>query len=445
MNPDPKYFTRSIIKWINDESPLKIMEKSRQVGATHGTDYRTVSIVSLPDARFDAFISTRDNIQAKLTLENCKRWADFLHLGAVDLGEIVFDRENNISAYALEFANRKRIYALSSNPNALAGKSGHVILDEFALHKDQRLLYRIAKPVTQWGGTLTILSTHRGRETLFNEIIRAITQGGNPMHWSHYKLPIHKAVREGLVERINKKSGRNESRLAFIRRLRAECIDEEQWLQEYCCIPADESAAFITHEMITACEDPALHLLSLDELVALCSDPLIHSSLYVGVDVARKQHLFVVDVGEKIGDVIHDRLRLEFRQTPFPELRAQLYRILALPQVKRCCIDRNGIGHQFSEEAQLQFGYKVEAVHISATVKEQLAFGLRNDFESLTLRLPIDPKLRADLRGIKKEVTAAGNIRFIGDTDDSHCDRFWAKALRQEAARHREEAWALVG
>src|SRR6266436_7670886 len=237
MTPDPKYFIRAQNKWINDDSPLKIIEKSRQVGVTHATDYRTVGLVSHPAARFDAFISTRDNIQAKLTLENCSRWAKFLHLGATDLGEIVFDRENNISAYALEFANRRRIYALSSNPNALAGKSGHVILDEFALHSDQRLLYRVAKPVTTWGGTLTIISTHRGANSVFNEIIRDIQENDNPMGWSLHSVSVQKAVEEGLVERINAKSGRNDTREGFLARIRKECIDEEQWLQEYCCQP----------------------------------------------------------------------------------------------------------------------------------------------------------------------------------------------------------------
>jgi len=41
-------------------------------------------------------------------------------------------------------------------------------------------------------------------------------------------------------------------REAWLAKVRAECIDEEQWLQEYCCVPADESTAFITFEMITA-------------------------------------------------------------------------------------------------------------------------------------------------------------------------------------------------
>jgi phage FluMu gp28-like protein len=61
----------------------------------------------------------------------------------------------------------------------------------------------------------------------------------------------------------------------------------------------------------------------------------------------------------------------------------------------------------------------------------------RRAFEDRAVGIDTDPALHADLRGIKKEFTSAGNIRFVGDTDDSHCDRFWAKALRQHAARQR--------
>ena len=49
------------------------------------------------------------------------------------------------------------------------------------------------------------------------------------------------------------------------------------------------------------------------------------------------------------------------------------------------------------------------------------------------------------LRGIKKEITPSEHVRFIGETNDSHCDRFWAKALRQEATRHTCEVGAEVG
>src|SRR2546430_8145145 len=154
-------------------------------------------------ARLDVWISSRDQAQAKLYLEDCKYWAVFLHLYFVDLGLIILDEKTNSSAYVLQFANGRRIYCLSSNPNALAGKRGHVKLDEFALHQDQRLLYKVAKPVTTWGGQLSIISTHRGIGTLFNEIISEILHHGNRKRWSLHTVPIQKAVEQGLLERIN--------------------------------------------------------------------------------------------------------------------------------------------------------------------------------------------------------------------------------------------------
>ena len=79
------------------------------------------------------------------------------------------------------------------------------------------------------------------------------------------------------------------------------------------------------------------------------------------------------------------------------------------------------------------FGWKVEAVTFTPAVKEEMAYRLRAAFEDKLLRIARDVELRADLRGIKKEVTSSGNIRFAGESEDSHCDRFWAKALRQHA------------
>src|SRR5882724_6451109 len=262
------YFTLSQRTWIQDNSPLKIIQKSRQIGISHADDYHSVSIASRPDAKFDVFIVSRDEFQSKLSLENCRDWAELLHLGASDLGEVVFDEASKASAYVLQFANGRRIYCLSSNPNALAGKCGHVKLDEFALHPDQRLLYRVAKPVTTWGGTLSIISTHRGTGTLFNELIGDILEQGNPMGWRVHTVSLESAVEQGLVEKINEKTDRHESRADFIRRLKSECIDEEQWLQEYCCIPADESSAFLSYEMLNACEERNLRLMSFDQLLS---------------------------------------------------------------------------------------------------------------------------------------------------------------------------------
>ena len=59
-------------------------------------------------------------------------------MAAKDLGEVVLDQEKKLSAYVLQFANSRRIHSMSSNPDAQAGKRGSRVLDEFALHRDQR-------------------------------------------------------------------------------------------------------------------------------------------------------------------------------------------------------------------------------------------------------------------------------------------------------------------
>src|SRR5205823_2766526 len=105
-------------------------------------------------------------------------WADLLQVAADWHDQMVYHGDNHFTAHVLEFASGRRIYCVSSNPNALAGKRGHVKLDEFALHENQPLLYRVAKPVTQWGGTLSLISTHRGPNTLFNQIITKIKGEG---------------------------------------------------------------------------------------------------------------------------------------------------------------------------------------------------------------------------------------------------------------------------
>lgn len=334
-----------------------------------------------------------------------------LNFVANDLGARLMDSKKDIKAYVLKFSSGFSIYSLSSSPDALVGKTGHIKLDEFAIHKDQRQLFSVAKPCTTWGGQLSIISTHRGVNTVFNEILRSIKEQGNPMGWSHHRVSIYDAVDQGLTERINKITGRRESPAQFIQRLRSECLNEEQWQQEYCCQPSDESSAFITWEMITACESPGclkpFSCISnpdpaLDPDRDLARDPGYHPShpshwsrssdlresddrsdtraFYIGVDVARKHDLCVIDVGEKIGDVLWDRMRIELHNKRFSEIEDELFPILRLRSVKRCCIDATGMGMQLAERAKERFGYKVEPVTFTAPLKEELAFGLRRAF-----------------------------------------------------------------
>ena len=61
---------------------------------------------------------------------------------------------------------------------------------------------------------------------------------------------------------------------------------------------------------------------------------------------------------------------------------------------------------------------------------------MRVAFEDRTIKVPFSNAVRADLRGVRREVTGSGHIRFAGERNRyGHCDRFWALALALHAAK----------
>jgi phage FluMu gp28-like protein len=440
MSAAPKnFFLPYQASWIKDKARLKIMEKARQIGISWASAYEDVSNTAPKGARSDTWVSSRDDIQARLYLEDCKSFAGILHVAAKDLGERVIDEARN-SSYVIEFDNGKRINSMSSNPDAQAGKRGHRKLDEFALHPDPRKLYAIAYPGITWGGSLAIISTHRGSANFFNDLVNEVREKGNPKGFSLHRVTLQDALEQGFLDKLKAKLPPEDARqamdnAAYFDFIRSGCADEETFLQEYMCVPSDDNAAFLSYDLIIGCEYAPGEVWEkpLDD---------IKNPLYVGVDVGREHDLTVIWVDEKVGGVMLTRKVICLQAQTFEAQEAELYAILELPQVRRCCIDNTGIGRQFAERAQQRFGaYKVEAVTFTGPVKEELAYPVRAACEDKSLRIPSDARIRADFRAIKKETTASGNIRFTADRGkNGHSDRFWAKALAQHAGKSSGEA-----
>ena len=423
-------------RWVLDNSRLKLMEKSRQIGISWASAYSMVRRKSLAKVRYDGWVSSRDEIQARLFLEDCKHFAQILHTAVQDIGVQIIGEEKT---YVLEFANNVRINSMSSSPDAQAGKRGDRLLDEFALHKDPRKLYSIAYPGITWGGQLEMVSTHRGSHNFFNELVTEIREKGNPKNISMHRVTLEDALNDGFLYRLQQKLSPDDPRQEFdetdyFNFVKSGCADEESFLQEYMCVPADDASAFLTYDMIAACEYESTPT-NLSDTIALV-DLSDKKELYLGVDVGRKRDLTCMWLNELSGGRHLCRRLITLQNMKFSAQEEILYRLLELPGVRRCCIDATGLGMQLAERAQERFGtYKVEAVQFTAPVKEELAYPVKAAFEDLNLRIPFDRNLQADLRAIKKETTAAGNIRFSADrSENGHADRFWALALAIHAA-----------
>lgn len=431
-NPDALFLPYQE-RWILDRARLKLMEKSRQIGISWSEAYACTERTAQKGARWDQWVSSRDDLQARLFVEDCKSWAQVLHVAAEDLGERVIDEDKKISAYVLHFATGRRIHSMSSNPDAQAGKRGARVLDEFALHPDPRKLWTIAYPGITWGGTMEVISTHRGSANYFNGLIREIKEHKNPKNISHHRVTLQDALDDGFLYKLQQTLAADDERQAMDEQqyydfIKAGCADEESFQQEYMCNPADDGAAFLEYDLIAQSEYPA------NENWRLRIDQPAVGRLYAGLDIGRKKDLTVLWLLEALGDVLYTRQVIALRNMSKPDQEKIIWPWLEL--TTRSCFDYTGLGIGWGDDAVKKFGaYKIENVTFSARVKEALAYPVRGKMEDRKLRIPYDPKIRADLRSVTKETTAAGNIRFTAErTPDGHADHFWALALAIHAA-----------
>ena len=430
-------------RWIKDDSIMKIMEKSRRVGVSYGTAYRHVRQHSLKTNVLDTWVSSRDEPTARQFVRDANMFANVFQLGGKDMGESVLQTEdgNKVSVHTLALANRAAIFSLASNPDVFAGKGGNVELDEFALRKHPDEVYAIAAPTIDWGGHLSIISTHRGSGNYFNTLIREIKEKKNPKGFSLHRVSLQDALDDGFLWKLQKtRLTESDPRFHmdeadYFNYQQHRCRDRETFLQEYMCVPADDLAAFIEYNLIDACtyREGENWKLSLEEMRKRA---LAGAEFYSGTDIGRVHDLTSCTVVERVVGQRLVRHRLDLRDLSFATQESILYPIYDI--CRRNCIDKTGLGMQFAERAAQRFGeHKVEGVGFSGPVKEDLAYPVRSAFEDRSIRIGFeDDALIRAIRAIRKEVTTAGNIRFVAESnDEGHADEFWGLALALHASK----------
>ena len=119
------YFLPYQSRWIADESPVKLYEKSRRIGVTYATSFRCVlkCLAKPQGTSFTQWVSSRDTLTAKeFVTDYVAKWAREANAvarelaakaeGAVGLDgrnvEVV-DEERGITAFVVRFRNGARI------------------------------------------------------------------------------------------------------------------------------------------------------------------------------------------------------------------------------------------------------------------------------------------------------------------------------------------------
>lgn len=413
-------------RWLEDQSRFKIGMFTRRGGKTFGACGEIVDDVVqtvIAGGRTRWTVLSRSQLTAEEALTEALKpmteayWAVYNELarhGQPEFGEDSFYAEEfgaTFKTFEVRFPGGSRVTAISASPDAARGFGGNVLLDEFAFHRDSRRIWGSVFPVIiRNNNKLRVISTPNGKGNKFHELM---TSQDTAATWSRHHVDIYKAVEQGLdVDPVELKAALN---------------DEDAWAQEFELQWLDAASSWLDFELIAGCEHPEAGVPA-----AYAGGPV-----YVGVDIAARNDLFVIWVFEEVGDVLWTREIIAEKRVSFAEQDTLLAGVFQRYRVVRCRMDQTGMGEKPVEDAKRRHGeHRVEGVLFSPAAKLDMATHLKERMQDRRARIPEgDDVLRHDLHSVKKEVGPTGNARLVADRDASgHADRFWAGAMAASAA-----------
>ncbi len=462
------YFLPYQQRWINDESPLKLYEKSRRIGITYGTSYRAVRkcLREKDGSSFVQWVSSRDSLTAKEFITDyvamwCRE-ANAVARGLEGDNVEVVDEQRGITAFVVRFNNGARICSLSSNPLAFAGKGGDILLDEMDLHENQETLYAMAYPCITWGGQLEIVSAYSAdgsENTQFAQLCREAA-AENPKGFSFHRTTLDDAIAEGFVEKVNevkRKKGRpTQTREEFREQIRRGCVNLGAFESQYLCIPnqatgqqaispVDLAAAKKKFEILRAHLTGDAGPLDLaDPCVSVYAEPSYWRDLAqlggwsraaFGWDIAVTGDLACIWLNHRLpGDIYRLGACLTFKGCKTESQRRVVEAILnALPDAVGAG-DASGLGTTECANLEVLYYGRFAGVKFNVQTKLALYTAAQGVYEARRQELPIDyPEISADVAAMKKASSASAKLIFSATRNellpDSHCDLMTANTL----------------
>lgn len=380
-------------RFYKDPSRFRIYNKARQIGVSFEIGY---------EAAINAFAKRKDSLLASASLRQSTELNHKCRLMIKAMSKISpYVRLEGDSRSELKLAGGGRIFTLPSNPKTVRGFTGDVYLDEFALHKGQRDIYKALLPTITRGHRISIISTPLGQSDLFHEIF---TEPNKYPDFSRHQTNIYDAKEQGFDIDID-----------LIKRN----IDDEGFRQEYMCEFIDEATSYFPYDLIRPC----------------LGDIIVEGESFLGVDVGRLRDLTAIYVITRAGDKYYYKRHEILEKYPYSDQLDIIRQIIREENITRGAVDATGIGSQMAEDLHNEF-YFIEPVTFTNKIKEELVTSMRKIFETQNIMLPDDRDLITDIHAIKRTVTSAGNVRFdAARTNKGHSDRFWAVALALHAGK----------
>lgn len=472
-----RYFLPYQLEWIEDDSTMRLAEKSVRIGWTYCDAFKNVR-KRLRHPRRDYLFATKDQQSAIEYLDSCKRFAelfdytrsiiahgeDSMNVEARDEAGEKFTQE--IKFGYIKFDNGSRIIAFSANPYAMAVFGGDVGLDEFAKHAAAEKLWETAQGRITWGYDIGVWSAHDGTDTLFYQFAREAAAGKGG--WSHYRVTMEDAVDMGLLDKINAVSGKDTTREQFIQDCKNRARLPEIYEQAYNCNPSGSASAIVTWPTIQNCQKEyaierhhfEAHQVteifgSYEKETAEIRERKIREILAgmyagtigrpftarLGFDVAASGQgdLACIYVDEKLpGDVLRLASVFTCRTDDWHFLENALRFFLERLSAVRGCGDETGLGRQICWETAQDFRGVFSGVGFRHK-KHDMGLALMNELQAHSKQFPAATEhadIAQDFYSLRK-IWSGGRWVFGEGRNTlnpaSHCDIAWAGALASHA------------
>lgn len=400
--------------FVLDPARFKIWLSSRQIGKSFGTAFEAATdCAKHPGAEW--LVMSAGQRQADEWMLKASRLSRAVALEMAGTDDAV---RVEVSASEIRFSNGARILSVPANPDTARGYSANLVLDEFAIHEQDREIWAAVFPTVtnELSGQkkIRVVSTPKGRGNKFAELWE---EGG--ARWSRHRVTLDDAIAQGL--RVDKAA------------LREGVADEDIWRQEYFCEFLANDTTYFPLDLIRNCE----------RIPAPEAPP--DAPRFLGVDIGRAHDLTAIAELAAVGE----ELRLVDMETlerlPFAEQREIISARLSRPSVRGCAVDATGIGAQLAEELRAKFGGRAEPIQFTNAVKCGLFQSLRRAMDESRLVLPADRELREDINAMHRKISTGGNIQFTAPRrPDGHSDRACALALAVDCAERNARRGPIV-
>lgn len=432
-------------KWVQDKSVVKFYEKSRRIGITWAEALDNV-LTAASSKGMDVWYIGYNKDMAREYIDTCADWARRLNQAVSKIydNEII-DEAKKILSYSITFHSGFKITALSGRPSNLRGKQGKAVIDEAAFHEDLEETLKAALAFLIWGGSVAVISTHNGEDSIFNEYIKDIRAGR--LNYSLHRTTFDDAVNDGLYERVASITKTSTPKEKWIESIYADYRNSAD--EELRCIPRRSSnEIYFPSYLIENCMEPDIPIIRLnlsddfmqkseytkasyiDDFLHDEIEPLMHklnknNRHFIGEDFARSADLSVFWILAENKDLtLSTPFIVELRNAPH-KVQEQIvhYIIDHLPRFNGGGFDARGNGEYLAESCTERYG---EDLIISVKASESFYLNafpkLKAALEDKTITLPKSADILEDFRSVKVVKGVPKIVERVNEKD-SHLKR----------------------